>query len=74
MMVTFFKVNNQCLKVFLDPSYNTNLEIDKIDLIAFDNFFSKLMKNLKLFTRTYSFIYLKYKNLLYLLKQVIMVK
>jgi hypothetical protein len=74
MMVTFFKVNNQRLKVFLDPSYNTNLEIDKIDLIAFDNFFSKLMKNLKLFTRTYSFIYLKYKNLLYLLKQVIMVK
>ena len=30
-----FKVNCQCLKVFLEPSYNTNLEVDRIDLIAF---------------------------------------
>ena len=37
-----FKVNGQCLKVFLEPSYNTNLEIDRIDLIAFDKFIQKL--------------------------------
>jgi hypothetical protein len=39
-----FKVNNQCLKFFLEPSHNFdfNLEIDKIDLIAFD----KLVQNL----------------------------
>ena len=30
-----FKVNGQRLKVFLEPSYNTNLEVDRIDLIAF---------------------------------------
>ena len=33
-----FKVKGQRLKVFLEPSYNTNLEIDRIDLIAFDKF------------------------------------
>ena len=33
-----FKVNCQRLKVFLKPSHNTNLEIDRIDLIAFDKF------------------------------------
>ena len=37
-----FKVNDQCLKVFLEPSYNTNLEIDRIDLIAFDKFTQNL--------------------------------
>ena len=39
-----FKVNGQCLKVFLEPSYNTNLEIDRIDLIAFDKFIQNLWK------------------------------
>ena len=37
-----FKVNGQRLKVFLEPSYNTNLEIDRIDLIAFDKFIQNL--------------------------------
>ena len=37
-----FKVNGQHLKAFLEPSYNTNLEIDRIDLIAFDNFTQNL--------------------------------
>ena len=37
-----FKVNGQCLKVFLEPSYNTNIEIDRIDLIAFDKFTKNL--------------------------------
>ena len=37
-----FKVNGQCLKVFLEPSYNTNLEIDIIDLISFDKFIQNL--------------------------------
>ena len=37
-----FKVNGQRLKVFLEPSYNTNLEIDKIDLIVFDKFIQNL--------------------------------
>jgi hypothetical protein len=37
-----FKVNGQRLKVFLEPSYDTNLEIDKIDLIAFDKFVQNL--------------------------------
>ena len=39
-----FKVNSQHLKVFLEPSYNTNLEIDRIDLIAFDKFIQNLWK------------------------------
>ena len=38
------KVNGQRLKVFLEPSYNTNLEIDRIDLIAFDKFIQNLWK------------------------------
>ena len=33
-----FKVNGQCLKFFLEPSHDTNQEIDKIELIAFDKF------------------------------------
>ena len=35
-----FKVNGQRLKIFLEPSHNSdfNLEIDRIDLIAFDKF------------------------------------
>jgi len=37
-----FKVNGQCLKVFLEPSYNTDLDIDKIDLTAFDKFIQNL--------------------------------
>ena len=36
--------NGQRLKVFLEPSYNTNLEIDRIDLIAFDKFIQNLWK------------------------------
>jgi hypothetical protein len=39
-----FKVNGQCLKVLLETSYNTNLEIDRIDLIAFDKFIQNLGK------------------------------
>ena len=41
---SIFKVNGQHLKVFLEPSYNTNLEIDRIDLIAFDKFIQNLWK------------------------------
>ena len=37
-----FKVNGQCLKVFLEPSYKANLEIDRIDLISFDKFIQNL--------------------------------
>ena len=37
-----FKVNGQRLKVFLEPSDNTNLEIDRIDLIAFNKFIQNL--------------------------------
>ena len=37
-----FKVNSQRLKVFLEPSYNTNLEIDRIDLIVYDKFIQNL--------------------------------
>jgi hypothetical protein len=39
-----FKVNGQHLKIFLEPSHNFdfNLEIDKIDLIAFDKFVQNL--------------------------------
>jgi len=33
-----FKVNSQCLKIFLEPSHDTIQEIDKIELIAFDKF------------------------------------
>jgi hypothetical protein len=29
-------------KVFLEPSHNTSLEIDRIDLIAFDKFIQNL--------------------------------
>ena len=39
-----FKVNGQRLKVFLEPSYNTNLEMDRIDLIAFDKFIQNSWK------------------------------
>ena len=39
-----FKVNGQRLKVFLEPSYNTDLDIDKIDLTAFDKFIQNLWK------------------------------
>ena len=39
-----FKVNGQRFKVFLKPSYNTNFEIDIIDLIAFDKFIQNLWK------------------------------
>ena len=37
--------NGQRLKVFLEPSYNTNLEIDIIDLIAFDKFIQNLWRD-----------------------------
>jgi hypothetical protein len=39
-----FKVNGQCLKIFLEPSHNFNFnqEIDRIDLIAFDKFIQNL--------------------------------
>ena len=39
-----FKVNGQCLKIFLEPSHDTNQEIDRVDLIAFDKFISNLWK------------------------------
>ena len=39
-----FKVNGQHLEVFLEPSYNTNSEIDRIYLIAFDKFIQNLWK------------------------------
>ena len=39
-----FKVNGQCLKVFLEPSYNTDLDIDKIDLTTFHKFIQNLWK------------------------------
>ena len=39
-----FRVNGQRLKVFLEPSYNINLEIDRIDLIAFDKFIQNSRK------------------------------
>ena len=65
-----FKVNDQRLKVLLEPSYNSNLEIDRIELLLLIKLF-KTCENLKKLTMlTYSFIYLKYKKLLYLLKQV----
>ena len=39
-----FKVNGQCLQIFLEPSHNNdfNKEIDRIDLIAFDKFVQNL--------------------------------
>ena len=39
-----FKVNGQCLKIFLEPSHNIdfNQELDRIDLIAFDKFVQSL--------------------------------
>ena len=33
-----FKVNGQCLKIFLEPSHNIDQEIGMIELIAFDKF------------------------------------
>ena len=57
-----FKVNGQCLKVFLEPSYKANLEIDRIDLISFDKFIQNLgnfKNNTIKTTLTYSFINLK---------------
>ena len=33
-----FKVNDQRLKVFLEPSHDINQEIDEINLIPFDEF------------------------------------
>ena len=38
MTVTFLKLFCQRLKIILDPSHDTNLEIDKIELISFDKF------------------------------------
>ena len=39
-----FKVNGQCLKIFIKPSHiiNFNQELDRIDLIAFDKFIQNL--------------------------------
>jgi len=39
-----FKVNDQRLKIFLEPSHNIdfNQELDRIDLIAFDKFIQNL--------------------------------
>jgi len=39
-----FKVNSQCLKIFLEPSHNIdfNQELDRIDIIAFDKFIQNL--------------------------------
>ena len=37
-----FKANGQCFKVSLEPSHDTNQEIDRVDLIAFDKFISNL--------------------------------
>ena len=39
-----FKVNSQCLKIFLEPSHNIdfNQELGRIDLIAFDKFIQSL--------------------------------
>jgi hypothetical protein len=37
-----FKVSSQCLKIFHEPSHYFDLEIDKIDLIAFDKFVQNL--------------------------------
>jgi hypothetical protein len=36
-----FKVNDQCLKVFLEPSYNFNEKIDIIKLIDFNKYPNK---------------------------------
>ena len=68
-----FKVNGQHLKVFLEPSYNTNLEIDRLDLISFDKFIQNLW-NFKNNNANNSFIYLKSKNFAFLSKQAIMSK
>jgi ATP-dependent helicase/DNAse subunit B len=37
-----FRANGQRLKVFLEPSHDTNIEIDKIELITFDKFIANL--------------------------------
>ena len=41
-----FKVNGQCLEIFLETSHNIdfNKELDRIDLIAFDKFIQNLWK------------------------------
>ena len=52
-----FKVNSQRLKVFLEPSYKGNLEIDTIDLIAFDKFVQNLWNKFKNNNANNSFIY-----------------
>ena len=62
--------NGQRLKVFLEPSYNTNLEIDRIDLISFDKFIQNLWKFKN--NNNNSFIYLKIQNFAFLSKQAIM--
>ena len=36
------KANSQSLKFFLEPSHDTNLEINKIELISFDKFTTNL--------------------------------
>ena len=33
-----FKVNGQCLKTFLEPSYNFENEVDVIDLVDFNKY------------------------------------
>ena len=43
-----FKVNGQRLKFFLEPSHDIDQEIDKIDLISFNEFTANLWK-LKMF-------------------------
>ena len=37
-----FKVNGQRLKIFLEPSHDIDQEIDKIDLISFNEFTTNL--------------------------------
>ena len=64
-----FKVNGQRLKVFLEPSYKTNLEIDTIDLISFDKFIQNLW-NFKNNNANNSFIYLKSKNIVFFLSKL----
>ena len=39
-----FKANGQRLKFFLEPSHDANLEIDKNELISFDEFTANLWK------------------------------
>jgi len=37
-----FKANGERLKLFLEPSHDANQEIDKIELISFDEFIANL--------------------------------